>query len=163
MTPIETVRVALPLFVAAAALSHILMALRLGLEAPPLLAAAGAVAAGLAAMLPDRWVPGWIGLLLVAFTGALVGLAPDRGPEASALQPVLGTGLGIAVLVTLAWAALDGLARRVSPIAPAVAGSWVAAVGVLAGAFSVAPGPQTVGDAKLQATAYVTTPERQDP
>ena len=135
-----TVRVALPLFIASAALSHILLGWSLGVVPPPLLAAAAAVAVGGAATLSVGWTPVSASLLLVAAAGGLVGLAPDRPPATGALQPVLGTVLGISVLTTLLWAALDALARRVSRLAPAVAGSWVAAVGLLAGAFAFGPG-----------------------
>ena len=136
---LATVRRALPVFVVAAALSHVLLSWRLGVVPPSLVTAAAAVAVGGAATLPDRWTRPAAALLLVAATGALVGLAPDRPPATGALQPLLGTLLGIAALTTLAWAALDALARRVSGLAPAVAGSWVAAVGLLAGAFALQP------------------------
>lgn len=151
-----TVRVALPVFAAAAALSHLVLSWHLGVVPAPLLMAAAAVAVGGAATLPDRWTPVPAGLLLVAATGLIAGLAPDRPPAEGALQPILGTVLGIALLATLAWTALDAAARRVSPVAPAVAGSWVAAMGLLAGAFAFQP---VDGDAT---TAEATTSERSD-
>lgn len=132
-----TVRRALPLFLAAAALSHILLGWKLGVVPSPLLPAAAAVAIGIAAALPDRWTRATAVLLLVAAAGGLVGLAPDLPPEDGALPPLLGTALGLAVMTTLAWAVLDAFARRVSWVAPAVAGSWVAAVGLLVGTFAV--------------------------
>lgn len=131
-----TVRRALPLFLVAAALSHILLGWRLGVVPTPLLPAAAAVAIGIAAALPDRWTPATAVLLLVAAAGGLVGLAPDLPPEEGALPPLLGTALGLAVLTTLAWAGLDALSRRVSWVAPAIAGSWVAALGLLVGSFA---------------------------
>ena len=157
---LATVRLALPVFAAAAALSHLLLSWRLGVLPPPLLAAVAAVAVGGAATLPERWTKVPAGLLLVAVTGVLVGLAPDRPPVEGALQPILGTVLGTAILTTLAWAALDAAARRVSPLAPAVAGSWVAAVGLLAGAFAFQPGE--VGATTAQASRDSSTPERRD-
>lgn len=156
-----TVRMALPLFVAAAALSHVLLSWRAGLVLPPLLVAFAAATVGAAAMLPDSWTRAPAGLALVAATGALAGLAPDRLPDAGALQPILGTVLGIAVLATLAWSALDALSRHVSRIAPAVAGSWVAAVGLLAAAFAVQPGE--IGAPGLNATLEHPTPAGRDP
>jgi hypothetical protein len=135
-----TVRLALPVFAATAALAHLLLSWRLGVLPPPLLVAVAAVAVGGAATLPDRWTRDPAGLVLVAATGVLVGLAPDRPPAQGALQPILGTVLGVAILATIAWAALDAAARRLSPLAPAVAGSWVAAVGLLAGAFAFQSG-----------------------
>jgi hypothetical protein len=155
-----TVRVALPVFVAAAALSHLVISWHLGVVPAPLLVAAAAVAVGVAATLPDRWTPVPAGLLLVAATGALAGLAPDRPPAEGALQPILGTVLGVGVLATLAWTALDAAARRVSPVAPAVAGSWVAAVGLLAGAFAFQPGEG--GATTAEAPLTPLAPERSD-
>ena len=155
-----TVRVALPVFAAAAALSHLLLGWRMGVLPHPLLAAVAAFAVGSAATLPDRWTRVPAGLILVAATGILVGLAPDRPPAQGALQPILGTVLGVAILATLAWAALDAAARRVSPLAPAVAGSWVAAVGLLAGAFAFQPGE--VGATTVASTIDPSTPEWSD-
>ena len=155
-----TVRVVLPVFAAAAALSHLVLSWHLGVLPAPLLVAAAAVAVGGAATLPDRWTPVPAALLLVAATGALAGLAPDRPPAESALQPILGTVLGTALLATLAWAGLDAAARRVSPLAPAVAGSWVAAVGLLAGAFAFQP--REGGATTAEATLTHSTPERSD-
>jgi hypothetical protein len=134
---IETVRVALPVFMAAAVLG-LGLGWRLGIEPAPHMPAAVAVAVGLTATLPARWAPPWVVLPLVAVTGGFAGLAPGR-PDGAALQPLLGGVLGIGIFATLAWAGLDALARRLSPIAPAVAGSWVAAVGILAGTFSLQP------------------------
>jgi hypothetical protein len=96
----------------------------------------------------------------VVATGALAGLAPDRPPAEGALQPILGTVLGVGVLATLAWAALDAAARRISPLAPAVAGSWVAAVGLLAGAFAFQPVDGVTTTA--EATFDPSTSERSD-
>ena len=133
--PIEVARVALPVLVAAAALG-LGLGWRLALMPPPLLPAAAAVAVGLAATLPARRTPLWAALPLVAVTGALAGLAPGP-PDSAALQPLFGGFLGIGIFTALAWVGFDALARRLSPIAPAVAGSWVAAVGMLAGAFAI--------------------------
>lgn len=156
---LATVRVALPLFVAATCLSHLLLAWRGGILLPPLAVAGAAIAAGCAAMVPDRWTRVPVVLLLVAATGTLVGLAPDRPPMRGALQPIVGTALGVTVLTTLAWAALDAAARRVSWLAPAVAGSWIAAVGLIVGAFTVAPGQAGLASAE----AALSTSERNAP
>jgi hypothetical protein len=139
----ETVRLALPVFMAGAMLG-LGVAWRLDLVPAPLLPPFIAVACGLAATLPARWAPPWLVLPLFAVTGGLAGLAPGR-PDGAALQSLLGGVLGIGIFATLAWAGLDALARRVTPLAPAVAGSWVAAVGILAGAFTLQPA--TAGDA----------------
>jgi hypothetical protein len=138
-----TVRLALPVFMAAAVLG-LGLAWRPGVVPTPLLTAAVAVAVGLTATVPARWLPLWVVLPLVAVSGALAGLAPGR-PDGAALQSLLGGVLGIGIFATLAWAGLDALARRVTPLASAVAGAWVAAVGILAGAFTLQPA--TAGDA----------------
>jgi uncharacterized membrane protein len=151
--PLGTVRLALPLFLAAAALSHLLLSWRLGVVAPALLPAVIAIAIGGAATLPDRWTRPAAGLVLVAGTGILVGLAPDRPPAAGAIQTILGTVLGLALLATLAWSALDAARRRLSGLAPAVVGAWVAAIGLLAGAFTFAPPPGEAAQAARTAVA----------
>jgi hypothetical protein len=148
--PHAFVQVALPVFVMAAALSHLVLGRAMDLPAPPLIFAGAAVAAGLAATLPERATRRTVAsLALVAATGALAGLAPDRPPDGAALQPVLGTILGLAVLTTLAWGALDAARRLVSPLAPPVVGSWVAAVGLLSGAFVLAPPQAPAGEATV--------------
>lgn len=156
---LDTVRLALPVFVVAAALSHLLLRWSFGMVPPPLLPALAAVVVGVAATLPDRraWIAAGLGL--IAAVGALVGLAPDRPAADGAMQPILGTIIGIAVLVTLAWAALDVVTRRISRLTPAVAGSWVAAVGLLAGAFALQPaGSGTARDGvALQAPSFETS------
>jgi hypothetical protein len=144
----ETVRLALPVFMAGAALG-LGLAWRLDLVPASLLPPLIAVTCGLAAVLPARWAPPWLVLPLVAVTGGLAGLAPGR-PDGPALQPLFGGVLGIGLFTTLAWAGLDALARRLTPIAPAVAGSWVAAVGILAGAFVLQPLPADDAAARLE-------------
>jgi hypothetical protein len=136
--PIEVARVALPVFAAASALG-LGVGWRLDLSLAPLLLAAAAMLLGIAATLPPRWTPLWSALPLVAVTGALASIAPGE-PDGAALQPLLGGFLGIGIFTALGWAGLDALARRLSPIVPAVAGSWVAAVGMLAGAFAMQTG-----------------------
>jgi hypothetical protein len=135
---LAAVRVALPVFIFSAAVGHILLGWLLGLAASAFLSAAVALAAGTAAALPKHWMPLWAGLLLVTASGTLVGLAPDRPqPGAGAFQPILGSLLGIVVFTTFGWMALEASARRISWVAPAVAGSWVAAIGILIAAFSL--------------------------
>ena len=56
---------------------------------------------------------------------------------AGALQALLGTIGGIAALALLVWYGLEAMTRHLSPLAPKVAGSWVAAVGILVAAFAV--------------------------
>lgn len=135
--PLSTVRPALPIFLAAAALGYAAIGMRPDLAFSPLLGGCLALIAGLAATLPDPYVPRMPGLALVAATGALAGLAPGAPLAGSALQASLGTLAGIAALTTLAWYAFDSAGRRVTPIVPKVVGSWVAAIGILIAAFSL--------------------------
>lgn len=132
--PLTAVRPALPLFAAAAALSALALAMRPDLAPAPLWAAVAALGAGLAATLPARWTPGWAGLALVTATGALTGLAPDAPAGHAPEQALLGTVFGIAMLGTLLWFGLETAGRRLTPLVPRVAGSWVAAVGILVAA-----------------------------
>jgi hypothetical protein len=137
--PLEWVRIALPVFILAAALAYIFLGWLFGLAASAFLSVGFVLVAGCAALLPASYVPNWAGVALVAAIGGLVGLAPDRPPASGeALQPVLGTLLGISVAIVLAWAALDVASRRLSWIVPAVAGSWVTAIGMLAIASNIA-------------------------
>lgn len=143
--PLTTVRAVMPAFWVASALSYMIFGWYLGLDVPPLLFAAVVVIIGGAATLPARWTPMAAGIVLVAVAGTFVGFAPDRPPLYGALQPILGTLLGIALVILLVWAVLDAAARRISGLAPAVAGSWVAAVGLLAGALDI----QSAGEEAL--------------
>ena len=133
---LNTVRLALPVFVASAALSYLFLGWRFGVTAAPIMASAVAIAVGAAAMLPERWTPVAAALVLVTGTGAFVGLSPDQPMPSDLAQAILGTLLGIAAFILIAWAMFDATARHVSRLAPAIDGSWVAAVGLLAGAFS---------------------------
>jgi hypothetical protein len=136
--PLGVVRVALPLFMAAAIASHTARLLDLTAADSSILAAAAAVAIGLAAALPERRMRLWAVLVLVGMAGIAVGLAPDQPPPGrSSIQPLLGTVIGILVLTALPWIMLDSAARRFTRVVPAVAGSWVAAIGILAAAFSL--------------------------
>ena len=120
-----------------AACSHVFLGWLGGVSATPFIAALAAIVAGILSTLPDRWLPRWADVLIVAALGAVVGLIPDgQALSDGAIQSILGTILGIAILPALIWAALEGVARRVSQIVPAVAGSWVAAVGILIATIS---------------------------
>jgi hypothetical protein len=155
---IATARLALPVFVAGAALG-LWFAWRPGVVPVPLVPEAAAVLIGLAATLPDRWTPVWLALPLAALIGMLAGLAPGQ-PDGAPLQPLLGGFLGIGIFAALGWAGLDALARRLSPVAPAVAGSWVAAMGLLVGAFALQPAE--LEGARLDTPLAVPALERSD-
>ena len=141
---VDAVRVALPSFMVSAAICTLASSM-IAANSPDarlltLLSGVTAVLAGIGAMLPDRMVPRLAGIGLVVGAGALAGLSPGSPASVgmSFLQVFLGTVLGTSIMVTLLWAALDFAARRISHVAPAVAGSWVAAMGVLVLAFELA-------------------------
>jgi hypothetical protein len=132
----EAAQLGLPVFVASAALA--LLATTLGLALPyPLLAVALAAAlVGAAATLPARLVPMGVVVLLMVLAGGFVGAAfGPPAPGAGTLRPLSGALLGVAVPSLLCWGALDLLAGRLTPVVPAVIGSWVAASGVIVAAF----------------------------
>ncbi len=82
-----------------------LSGLRLGVLLTAALAAAAAIAAGCAVDLPPGPRPG--------------------------LLAALGGAAGIALAALLVWGAVDLAIRRIGPVAGAVAGSWLAAIGLM--------------------------------
>jgi hypothetical protein len=79
------------------------------------------------------------------------------------LLTLLGTLVGLGVMATLAWTLLDALAARISMMAPAVAGSWVTAVALMAGAFTLAPQQETASESALRAPLAAPAPEQGEP
>ncbi len=73
---------------------------------------------------------------IAGLLAALAGSAGDilDGPRAMALA-ACGSVLGAALIVLFVWSALDLLQSRLGRIAGAVAGSWLAAIGVMAAAL----------------------------
>jgi len=135
--PLTVTRQLLPVFVGTATLGALALASGVPIATPPVLAALAVMLVGLSAVLPDTWTPRPLMLMLLAVTGVLTGLAPGTIAEGASLQPFLGTALGIAALATLTWFGLEIAGRRLTPLVPQMAGSWVAAVGILIVAFSV--------------------------
>jgi hypothetical protein len=133
---VQQARIGLPLFLAAAAAAQLVLGATPGLAPSRLMAAVAAVVVGIAAAVPARWTRRGAVLPLLAASGVLAGLAPGAPPG---IPEAAGALLGLAILATLTWAGLEALARRISFAAPAVAGSWVAAVGLLAAAFALGP------------------------
>lgn len=130
-------RVAMPLFVSAASLAALTLISASPLVAPPLAVSLIVLVTGGAAMLPEAVKPRFVAFALVVVAGFVTGLAPGSLAETSVLQALLGTVCGIAALVLMAWYALETMARRLSSLAPKIAGSWVAAIGILVAAFSI--------------------------
>jgi len=130
-------RVAVPLFLAMSSLAAFALAYGHAPGEPGSLVPYAVLSIGLAAVVPKVVKPRIVAFALVAATGAMTGLAPGVPGEVMMLQWLSGTVCGIAALVLLAWFALDAVARHLTSIAPKVAGSWVAAVGILVVALSV--------------------------
>ena len=66
--------------------------------------------------------------------------SPPASPATCRRRPArprssLGAPAGIALLALLVWGGVDLLVRRFGPVAGAVAGAWVAAVGIMAAAL----------------------------
>lgn len=133
---LSATRQLLPIFAGAATLGALVLASGVPMVAPPVIAALAALIVGLSAVLPDTWTSRPMAIVLIAATGALTGLAPGAMAEESSLQPFLGTAIGITALATLVWFGLETAGRRLTPLAPKIAGSWVAAIGILIVAFS---------------------------
>lgn len=104
---------------------------------PPSLRATGLLAAalGAAALLGASLRP-LQATLVAAGIAISAGLAVDLPPEPRAAGlAAFGAMLGIALAALLVWGLIDEARRRVGPVAGAVAGSWVAAVGIMAAAL----------------------------
>lgn len=130
------VQVAFPLFFAMSGLAALALALGLAPAEPVSLAPYAVLLIGLAAVAPKMVKPRFAAFALVAVTGALTGLAPGVPASDTMLQWFFGTVSGIAALALLAWFALEAIARHATSVAPKVAGSWVAAIGILVAAFT---------------------------
>lgn len=133
--PLATVRPAYAVVVFAGAVA-IPVGATLGVAAPGTRAVAlTAVLLGLLALVPLR-LPPWVGAGLAGLAAVVAGLALDLppGPRAAGLA-ALGGALGIALITLLLWGGVDLARRRVGSVAGAVAGAWVAAVGLMAAAL----------------------------
>ena len=104
---------------------------------PPGLRMTGLIAAalGVLALLGISLRP--LPVVVVAAAIAVVaGLAIDLPPEPRAAGlAALGAFLGIPLAALLVWGFLDEAIRRLGPVAGAVAGSWIAAIGIMAAAL----------------------------
>jgi hypothetical protein len=129
-------RVALPIFAGAATVAACVLVFATLNAASSMFGALAAVCVGIAAMVPGKWTPPAVTLVLVAAAGILTGLAPGVPDDRQVFQFILGTALGIAVFSTLAWSALEYGSRRYASVIAQVVGSWVAAIGILVVAFS---------------------------
>ncbi|MEM1316579.1 MAG: hypothetical protein AAGI51_18625 [Pseudomonadota bacterium] len=75
---------------------------------------------------------------LMASAGLAAGSAWTVDPTSSDVWlAVAGGALGVTALPLLAWGAFDLAVRRIGSLAAAVAGSWVAAIGIMAAALAL--------------------------
>jgi hypothetical protein len=114
----------------------VLLGAFMGVQAPgQRLAAVAALLLGLAAAAGLRLGPG-VATAVAAASSIAAGLASDLAPG---LRPGIlaatGGALGIALGGLLAWGLIDLLQRRFGRVAGAVAGSWIAAVGLMTAAL----------------------------
>jgi hypothetical protein len=90
---------------------------------------------GAGAVLPFS-VPGWVAAPLAGGAGVAAGLALTAGTGLrDATLGLFGGALGVAVAPLLLWGLMDLATRRLGPVAAAVIGAWVAAVGVMTAAL----------------------------
>lgn len=80
----------------------------------------------------------WPSIAFSVGAAILAGLAVDLpdGPRAASLA-AFGGAVGIALVALLVWGFVDSLQNRFGRVAGAIAGSWIAAIGTMATAFSL--------------------------
>ena len=80
----------------------------------------------------------WLSIALSVGAAILAGLAVDlpEGSRAAGLA-AFGGAVGIALCALLVWGLVESLQSRFGRVAGAIAGSWIAAVGTMATAFSL--------------------------
>jgi hypothetical protein len=135
LQPLDVVRRGWALHAGAAVLTVAAVAL-VALPVAPALAV-GLVAAGLgvAALVGPRLPPA-VTLGLGVGAAVVAGLAAERSAGLrDALLTSVGAALGLAAVSLLLWSFFDFLRRRLGDIACRVAGSWVAAVGIMTAAL----------------------------
>ena len=131
--PLATVRVAYATMAACGAVAVTVHAapLPLGLRATGV----AVTLLGLLALSGVR-VPPVVATTLAAAAAIAAGLAVDlpAGGRAAILAAIGGSA-GIALLALLVWGGVDLATRRLGPIAGAVAGAWIAAIGIMSAAL----------------------------
>jgi hypothetical protein len=83
-------------------------------------------------------IPTVVTVALAAAAAIAAGFAIDlpRGGNAAALAALGGT-TGIALVALLVWGGVDLAIRRLGPIAGAVSGAWIAAIGIMSAALPI--------------------------
>lgn len=133
--PLATVRPAYAALVVGGALAVALHGMA-ALAAPGMRGTGLAVAAlGLVAVLGLR-LPAVVAAGLAAAVAVAAGLAVDLPPGSrAATLAAAGGAAGIALFALLVWGGVDYASRRLGRTAGAVAGAWIAAIGVMSAAL----------------------------
>jgi urease accessory protein len=134
--PIASVRLA---FVALAVGAGLVLVARMVLPVPepgPALVAlmvTGAAAFGVLSLKPG---PAVTSVLAMALGGAAaLQVDPPAGGIVTATLILAGGLAGVSFASLFLWGAIDLAARRISPLAPRVAGAWLAAIGIMMAAL----------------------------
>lgn len=93
--------------------------------------------AGISRSALSGWhVPAAATIAICAAVAAAAGLALDLPPGTrAAVLAAFGGAAGIALLALLVRGGIDLATRRLGPVAGAVAGAWIAAIGIMAAAL----------------------------
>lgn len=127
---VETVRSAYTVFAMASALTVVILTV-LPLTAPAVqVTAATAVLLGIITAIGLQ-LPRLFVAVLCVLVAIIAALSSDGAPSTSSIQTAAGGALGLALTVLFVWGALDWVGERLHPVAAAVAGSWIAAVGLM--------------------------------
>lgn len=128
--PLASVRVAFAAFCLACAAAALTL-LAAGQLAPGMRFSA-ALSAGVGLLAVSGWHPPVAVSLCVVVACALTAAAlPGPAEEGAALLWLAGSVGGIALIVLYLWALADWARARLHPVAPAVAGAWVATISLL--------------------------------
>lgn len=134
--PVPTVRIAYAVLAACGALA--VVALLVATPPPMDLRAAGIAVAllGLVALSGLR-LPAVVAAALAGAAAVAAGLALDlpAGDAHAMALAVLGGAAGIALLALCVWGGVDFASRRLGSVAGAVAGAWIAAIGLMSAAL----------------------------
>lgn len=133
--PLPTVRVAYAALAAGGALAAALHVVAGMPSIDPRAIGIGVALLGVVAVVGVR-MPIAVAAMLCGAAAVAAGLANElpSGSWASTLA-ALGGAAGIALLGLLVWGGVDLATRRLGPIAGAVAGAWIAAIGVMSAAL----------------------------
>jgi hypothetical protein len=133
--PLDTVRPAFAALAFGGALAAVAATAGLTAGAPQQAGSVLAIALGLSALAGDT-LPKIAILALAAMTGLATGLALSAvGGARDAALAMLGGAAGVALGALFLWGAVDLAVRHLGTAAGMVAGSWVAAVGLMTAAI----------------------------